>query len=222
MPRHLTAIRLLTLWWLLGLCACASSGAVAGWTPALHCEPAEVYLRPAFPTYQWPAMSVIPFTSPEYAPNAGVVVAQAYYQELLRSGVFSHLQWLPQAPQAAADAGLQGVTDGGELVLRGQVLYLLAGSGTAPSRLRVETQVIDVTRHTVLWLVRQEAASEPGEETNLIWTTLPGRSAQPYSALAEALARQWAAVIAPPAEQLPPGSPGNPPLPAPTGTPASF
>ena len=51
----------------------------------------EVFMGPALISGQRTKLVIIPFSSPPYAPHAGRVITVAFYQELMKSGLFSQV-----------------------------------------------------------------------------------------------------------------------------------
>jgi hypothetical protein len=68
--------------------------------------------------------------------------------------------------------------------------YVMYGSGASPTQLETEARILEVVSGATLWHFRQRAYSEPGPDIDLFWHTFPGKNAQPYQVLGEALAEQ--------------------------------
>ncbi|MGD9505766.1 MAG: hypothetical protein AB7W37_12700 [Syntrophobacteraceae bacterium] len=182
-----------------GSCGCIQDIRDAWSYKPVDCKPPQVYVKPPYVAHKPYRLAVSPFTAPPHLRGAGGAVGAAYFQEMLRSGLFTNVVMADGSQPAApmADAGAAGDMD---LALQGNILSVLAGSGDTPSQLTVEVQLIDVAKRQVIWYVRQEASSEPGPFVDKIWFTDPGAKAQSYQALAHALGSQLAQIMTPPPE----------------------
>jgi hypothetical protein len=173
---------------------------------------AQVFLKPAFVSHQRTKLAIYPFSHPQYAPGTGHVVTHEFYQELLRSGLYRQVALSSQIPGDPKNSLISTELKDYDLVMRGKIVHLLAGSGNTPSQLTVEIQIMTVYSGTLVWFVRLDANSETGEDIDLVWRTYPGQSVQPYQALARALAQQLVKVMTPPPETDTQGAPVKSPL----------
>ena len=161
---------------------------------------AQVFLKPAFISHQRPKLVIYPFTHPQYAPGTGHVVTHEFYQELLRSGLYRQIALSSQVPSHSRETSNTTELNNYDLAMRGKIVHLLAGSGNTPSQLTVEVQIMTVSTGTLVWFVRLDATSETGADVDLVWHTYEGQGAQPYQALARALAQQLVKIMTPPVE----------------------
>ncbi len=155
----------------------------------------EIFVQPAFGTDLRTKIAILPFQTPKNAVDAGNVLTETYYQEVLRAGGFRQVTLVrePQPPSWYLPTW-QTVKDH-DLVLQGQILYLLTGTGSTPTRLDVEVRIVDVSRGTMAWYVKQQCVSQPGQDVDLILKEVPGERAKPYQELATVLARKFVQVI---------------------------
>lgn len=173
-------------------------------------DTAEVFVQPAFGTDLRTRIAVLPFLAPNYGVEAGNVVTEAYYQELLRAGGFRQVTLVREiAPTLPHLPAWQMLKDY-DLVLQGQILYLLSGTGNMPTQLQVEVRIVDVSRGTMAWYVKQKCVSQPGKDVDLVLKEVSGQPAQTYRDLAVVLARKFVQVITTPPEP-PPGTQPNVP-----------
>jgi hypothetical protein len=208
-PLHRATVAVLALAALLAAVACTTTvrGQLAG---AVTSDAAEIFVRPAFGADQRARLAILPFKAPPYAAGAVNVVTESYFQELLRGGAFREVTLLREAPPGAQDGIPWDRLKDCDLVLQGEILHLLAGSGSMPTQLKLEIRIIDVSRRTLAWYLRQQSTSQPGQDVNLVWSTVPGEPARPYQQMAAALGRQLAQILTPPAGSAAP-RPGMPP-----------
>jgi hypothetical protein len=184
LPELIFAVSLIVI---AGGCSTFSGEALP---PAVQVVPAEVYVRPLVEADPRSRLAVFLFRSPHYAPGAELPVTEAYFRELLRQGFFSQVTLIPDHAPDWKGRALPASLNGFDLLLTGEIAYLLAGSGGAPSHLMIEVQMIDLSRRALIWYSRQQAYSSSTPEVDLIWHTLPGEPAQPYQTLAAVLAQQ--------------------------------
>ncbi len=132
------------------------------------------------------------FTVPRYAEVAGNVIAASYCREMMKTGLFSGVNFLENTLQEnSAPSGMKNY----DFVLLGRVQYILAGSGDTPSQLTIEVQIYDTAGQRVVCDVRQSASSLPSEPADIVWYTVGQERAMPYQALSEALAKHFANVL---------------------------
>lgn len=165
---------------------------------SLSVQPMEVFIRGDASRHPYLRLLVFPFTPPVYAPGTGAEVAWAYQQELLRQVVFGQVELSTEPPQNREDALWQARQKGFDVVLFATITYLLDGSGAQPSRLEVETQILEARTGRTIWYLRQKAVSSPGPDVDMTWTVYSGQPARPYRALARDLAEQLAVGLLPP------------------------
>jgi hypothetical protein len=185
------------LWVLLTASGCATT-VRDQLAHAVTSEAAEIYVRPAFGTDQRSRLAILPFKAPAYAAGAANPVTESYFQELLRGGIFRQVTLVRDVPPGSNGAIPWEQLRDYDLVLQGEILYLMAGTGSMPTQLQVEVRIIDVSRRTLAWYLRQQSSSQPGQDLNLIWRTVPGEPARPYQAMATVLAQQLAQILIPP------------------------
>jgi hypothetical protein len=191
-PARLTAALVLTL---------LVAGAGCGSTLRSHLpqattdDTAEIYLQPAFGMPQHANLAVLPFKAPPYAVDAANVVTEAYYQEILRTGGFRQVTLVRELPPAQRHLPPWQVLKDFDLVLQGEVVYVLSGTGSSPTQLQVEIRMVDVSRGTMAWYLRQQCVSRPGQEVDLIWSTVPAQPATAYQNMAIILARKFVQII---------------------------
>jgi hypothetical protein len=183
---------------LLSIGGCQSPGGGLIHHPVELKEP-EVFVSPIAQYYDRPRLAILYFFAPPYARGAVDVVTTAYTQALVRSGLFRQVAVLKQtAPEDMSVLDVSSVSaQDYDLVLRGKIDYLLAGTGASRNELAAEVQLVAVSPPTLRWYVKQQAASVPGSDTDLIWSTIPGQPAVSYQVLAESLAKQFAELIIP-------------------------
>jgi hypothetical protein len=160
----------------------------------------QVFLKPPVANYQRPKLVIYPFTHPQYAPGTGNRVTHEFYQELLRSGLYRQIALSSQLSSDPKEILISTELKDYDLAMRGKIVHLLAGSGITPSQLTVEIQIMTVYSGALVWFVRLDATSETGTDIDLVWHTYSGQNAQPYQALARALAQQLVKVMTPPPE----------------------
>jgi hypothetical protein len=155
----------------------------------------EIFVQPAFGTDLRTKIAILPFQAPKNAVDAGNVLTETYYQEVLRAGGFRQVTLVREPPPPLRHLPAWQTVKDHDLVLQGQILYLLTGTGSTPTRLEVEIRIVDVTRGTMAWYVKQQCVSQPGQDVDLILKEVPGERAKPYQELATVLARKFVQVI---------------------------
>jgi hypothetical protein len=180
-------------------------------------DTAEVYLQPPFGTAQRTKLAVLPFRAPAYAADTGNVVTEAYYQELLRSGGFRQVTLVRELPHTQRHLPPWQVLKDFDLLVQGEVVYVLSGTGSSPTQLQVEVRIVDVARGTMSWYLKQQCVSQPGHDVDLILNTVPGEPAKPYQSMAAVLARKFVQIITATPENVPQARPADIP---PAGPPA--
>lgn len=158
-------------------------------------DTAEIFVHPAFGTDLRTKIAVIPFQAPSNAQQAGHILTETYYQELLRGGGFRQVTLVRELPPTQRHLPAWQVLKDYDLVLQGQIIHLLTGTGSTPTQLQVEIRIVDVARGTMAWYVKQQCVSRPGEDLDLILKTVPGEYAKPYQELASVLARKFVQII---------------------------
>lgn len=172
----------------------------------------QVFLKPAFLSHQRTKLVIYPFTHPQYAPGTGSAVTREFYQELLRSGLYRQVVLSNQIPGDPKNVLASSELKDYDLVMRGKIVHILAGSGNTPSQLTVEIQIMTVFSGTLVWFVRLEGTSETGDDIDLVWHTYTGQGAYPYQSLARALAQQLVKAMTPPPEPATQGGTVKSPL----------
>jgi len=66
----------------------------------------EIFVQPAFGTDLRTKIAILPFQAPKNAVEAGNVLTETYYQEVLRAGVSVRSRWFGSATLVTAPAGL--------------------------------------------------------------------------------------------------------------------
>ena len=197
----LTARRILALLCVgLGLSGCM--GALQATSPRpVHCEPPQVLMQTDFARYRQSRLGILLFEVPPYASEAAPEVTDAYYRELLSTGLFRTVKILPYTVKNDQEALWWARSEGWDLLMRSGIQYLLDGSGALPTHIEVRTRILDVRTGQPIWEVLQKAYSEPGADVDLFWTTVPGKPAQRYRLLSSALGVQLAQMLIPPEEK---------------------
>jgi hypothetical protein len=180
-------------------------------------DTAEIYVHPAFGTAQRAKLAVLPFKAPPYAVDTANVVTETYYQELLRTGGFHQVTLVRELPHTQRHLPPWQALKDFDLVMQGEVVYVLSGTGSSPTQLQVEVRIVDVSRGTMAWYLRQQCVSQPGQEVDLIWSTVPAQPARAYQDMAAVLARKFVQIITAMPENNPDARPetypaGNPPV----------
>lgn len=153
-------------------------------------EPMEIILQSDATSYGLARLGVLPFVAPGYAPGAEKEITNAYWQEILRGGIFLQPVLISRPVKTDGEAIWWGRHEGCDLVMNSAITYFMDGTGALPTRLETSIQILDVRSGKVLWKLRQKAYSEPGPDVDLFWTTIPGSPAQRYYLLAKSLAEQ--------------------------------
>ena len=135
------------------------------------------------------------FSAPPYAAGAVDEMTSIFWQELLKSGIFAQIELIPHGTGSAEEALWLARSARCDLVMQSAIVYLLDGSGAQPTRIRVSTRILDVRTGTALWVLGQEALSQPGQDIDLFWTTISGKPAQRASTLAKTLAEQFVGTL---------------------------
>jgi hypothetical protein len=207
------ACRLMLILGFLATSAGCISWPVGNLTESRNFTETQVFLKPAFITHQKSKLLIYPFSHPQYSPGTGHRVTHEFYQELLRSDLYREIVLSTQISSASKETLIQPELKDFDLAMRGKIVHLLAGSGGTPSQLTVEIQIMSVVSGAMIWFVRLDGTSESGADLDFVWRTYPGQGAQPYQALARALAQQLVGVMTPPPETegqvVPPKSPLN-------------
>jgi len=184
----------------LGLWGCM--GALPAKSPRpIQCEPPQVLMQTDFTRYRQSRLGILLFEVPPYASEAAPDVTDAYYRELLRTGLFRTVKILPYPVKNDQEALWWARSEGWDLLMRSDIQYLLDGSGALPTQIEVCTRILDVRTGQPIWEVRQKAYSEPGADVDLFWTTVPGKPAQRYRLLSSALGAQLAQMLIPPEKE---------------------
>lgn len=186
----------------LGLSGCM--GALQAKSPRpVHCDPPQVLVQTDLRRYSPLKLGILPFEVPPYASSAVTDVTDAYYQELLRTGLFRTVRILPYEVKSDPEALWWARCEEVDLLMRSGIQYLLDGSGALPTQIEINVRILDVRSGQTAWEVRQKAFSEPGADVDLFWTTIPGKPAQRYRLLSSSLAAQLAQLLIPPEKQPP-------------------
>lgn len=161
-------------------------------------EPLNAFAQADIGRYQRATLGVFPFRSPHFARGTGKYVGEMYFQELLRSGVFRQVKMVPQPIHNGEEAIWWGRRENCDLVMSSDVLYFMDGSGNVPTELKTRTEILDVRTGAALWVLEQEAHSDPGKDVDLYWATVSGEPAQRARFLARTLAVQFSQYLAAP------------------------
>lgn len=188
----LAAVGLILALSVAGWCSSCSSRILA---LSSTTDTVEVFVQPAFGTDLRTKIAILPFQAPNNAFDAGNVLTETYYQEVLRAGGFRQVTLVREVPPALRHLPAWQTVKDYDLVLQGQILYVLTGTGSTPTRLEVEVRIVDVTRGTMAWYVKQQCVSQPGKDVDLVLKEIPGERAKPYQELATVLARKFVQVI---------------------------
>jgi hypothetical protein len=204
--------RLVVIVGLLLISAGCLSAPIAKLTETRNYVETQVFLQPVFATHQQAKLVIYPFTHPQYAPGTGHVVTHEFYQELLRSGLYRQILLSKQVSNEPGENLIPTELKDFDLAMRGKIVHLLAGSGITPSQLTVEVQIMSVSSGVLVWFIRLEGTSETGADVDLVWHTYAGQGAQPYQAVARALAQQLVSLMTPEPETQAQVTPAKNPL----------
>jgi len=180
---------------LAGAAGCVSQMRAQSTRP-VRCEPVEAFARSDSAAYATAKMGVLYAAVPNYAAGAEREVTPIYVEELTRSRTFLQIEPIPHYVQTDEEAIWWGRHERCDLVMESEILYLLSGSGTMPTQLRMRIRIMDTRTGAVLWDMKQAAFSEPGPDIDLAWNTISGQPAQKYRILAKALAEQLSGFLA--------------------------
>lgn len=158
-------------------------------------EPLTILLQTDISGFRPATLGVFPLLPPPYAPDASRNVTDLYWGQLQRYGVFQRMTAIARFVRTSEEALWWGRQEGCDLVLRGEISYLMDGTGGMPTELRTSIEIIDVRSGKPLWNLRQTARSRPGADLNFVWITIPGGNAQRHLVLASFLAEQLAAYL---------------------------
>jgi hypothetical protein len=174
---------------LAGLAGCMSQMRAESARP-VRCKPIEAFVKSDGLSYGAARIGVFYAREPDHAVGISREVTSMYADELVKSGVFSQVKRIPYTAWTAEEVIWWGRQEGCDLAMEPEIVYLLTGSGTMPTKLGVRVRIIDTRTGGVLWDLQQWAYSEPGKDVDLFWHTVSGQSAQRHGALAKALAEQ--------------------------------
>ena len=105
---------------------------------------------------------------------------------------------IPRPAETEEEAIWWGRQQGCDLVMKSTVLYYMDGTGNVPTQLKTRIQILDVRSGSTLWLVEQEASSEPGMDLEAGWVTVSGAPAQRCRVLARVMAGQFSMYLVDP------------------------
>jgi hypothetical protein len=136
------------------------------------------------------------FSAPPEAAGAVEWLTRLYIEKLMQEGPFGSIKPLDASAPSWSEAMRLGRLEKCDLVLAPEILSLLDSSGAAPTELEVRVHLFEVASGRLLVSFRQEAASEPGADIDLVWSILRGQSALRLHQLADMLAAQNARLFA--------------------------
>ena len=174
---------------LAGVAGCVSQMRAESSRP-VQCKPIEAFVQSNGLSYAAARLGVFYAREPDHAVGISREVTSMYADELVKNGVFSQVKLIPYTARTAEEVIWWGRQEGCDLVMESEIVYLLTGSGTMPTKLGMRVRIIDTRTGGTLWDLQQWAFSEPGRDMDLFWHTVSGQSAQRHGALAKALAEQ--------------------------------
>jgi hypothetical protein len=177
----------------LNMAACSHVG-----TPTfreVRCEPPVVVAWVPLVGYSHRTVGVVKFVAPPHAAGAVDWLTRIYIEELMREGPFSTVKPLEARVSSGEDAIRLGRTEQCDLVLMPRVVSLIESSGAMPTELQVHVELVDVATSRLLIGIGQKAASEPGQDVDLVWNIIEGQRALRAQQLAQMLASQYARLL---------------------------
>jgi hypothetical protein len=156
----------------------------------------EVLVNSAIDLHKMNTVGMFPFTSPAEMADDREKITTAFEEQLLRIRPFHGVRQLPYSVKADSEALWYGRSEGCDLVMIPQIVYLMDGTGAMPTELVIRTRILDVRSGMTLWDIKQRAVSEPGMDIDLAWASISGEPARRYQYLADHLARLFADFLA--------------------------
>ena len=153
--------------------------------------PLGVFVQSDIARYCRAGLGVFPFDARAYSQDTGQYIAEMYYQDLLQKRPFQQVKMISRPVETEEEAIWWGRQQGCDLVMKSTVLYYMDGTGNVPTQLKTRIQILDVRSGNTLWLVEQEASSEPGMDLEAGWVTVSGAPAQRCRTLARVMAGQF-------------------------------
>ncbi len=147
----------------------------------------KLYVRPPFPQYTARA-GLLRFRCPPHLPEAGRALTRIFYRRLLKRRPFLEVVLLPESFGSLPEAVARGRTYGMDVVLLGEVPYLLDGGGLGKSGLQVDLKVVEVKTGRLLWEIREAVAATQRPVVDLWVTETRPRPTPPLYELADRLA----------------------------------
>lgn len=160
--------------------------------------PLGIFVQSDIARYCRAGLGVFPFDARTYSQDTGQYLAEMYYQELLQKRPFQQVKMISRPVETEAEAIWWGRQEGCDLVMKSTVLYYMDGTGNVPTQLKTRIQILDVRSGSTLWLVEQEASSEPGMDLEIGWVTVSGAPAQRCRMLARVMAGQFSRYLVDP------------------------
>lgn len=184
------------------LAICCAGGCIATQLKAGSCRPVQtdmqVFVNSA-PELHWrDNICIFPFSAPLEFEAASYRLTSAFQANLVQRGTFRQTTALHYEVKSDAEALWYARNEGFALVMLPSLLYMLDGTGALPTQLDVRTRILDARTGNLLWDIKQCARLEPGPDIDLTWNTLVGQPAQRCQVMADRLAQQFAAFLAPP------------------------
>jgi hypothetical protein len=187
------------------LAICGAGGCIESQLKAGSCRPVQtdmqVFVHSATEPHCMDNICIFPFSAPPEMEAASSSLTSAFQARLVQIGPFRQATTLHYEVKSDAEALWYARSKGFALAMRPALLYMLDGSGAMPTELDVRTRILDARTGNLLWDVKQCARSEPGPDIDLTWNTIVGQPAQRCQVMADRLAQQFAAFLAPPPEK---------------------
>ncbi|MFP5213447.1 MAG: hypothetical protein ACLGPL_08720 [Acidobacteriota bacterium] len=162
-------------------------------------KPITVLARSDIEKYVNGKLGVFPFQGAhETAAGASEGVGSVYYGSILQRNVFRRIVYISQPVRTEEQALWWGRREGCDLVMMGNILYLLDGTGAMQTNLELEIRILDTHSGRLAWYVQQGGASTPGHDVDFTWTTISGDPARRFGYLAGELAGRFAEFLVEP------------------------
>jgi hypothetical protein len=162
----------------------------------VECDPPEVIAWVPLSSYSGKSVCVFKFDVPVHAKGAAEWLSRIYIEKLMQEGPFRSVRPLEANVSADGEAIRLGHAEQCDLVILPTVVSLIESSGAMPTELKVDVRLLDVAMSRLLIRVGQRAASEPGQDIDLVWSIVEAQPALRTHQLAQRLALQYARLLA--------------------------